>query len=171
MPVGLTPTAEARVAAATDRLAPIVVPAGLAVVTWLALLLAAGILFRADGLSVFVPLFFVAILLWPVYSAAPWREGASDRAREWLQNDWPALAVAAGLGVLPVLPAVPDLLVSILQLPYRGSGLFFGATLVYRQRFDPLAGRVLLRFGQWTIQLLWLYLLATLVVGAARRLR
>lgn len=171
--MALSPPAEEQLSAGVERVAPVAVPAGLAVVTWLTLLLAAGVLVRFEGslLATVVPLFFVALLAWPVYRAAPWRAGVTDRTRRWLDREWPVLAVVAGLAVLPILPLVPDPVVSVLQLPYRGSGLFFGATVFYREQLGPLAGRLLLRFGQWTIQLLWLYLLATLVVGAVGRVR
>lgn len=167
-----TPTAEDRLAAAVDRLSPVAVPVGLAALTWLTLLLAAGVLLRASlSLSSLVPVFFVGLLFWPVYRAAPWREGASARVRRWVRASRVEFAVLAVLAAVPLVPLVPDLVVSALQLPYRGSGLFFGASLFYRQRFGPAAGRTVLRFGQWYFQALWLYLLATMLVGLGRRLR
>lgn len=171
--MAVTLPAEDRLAAAADRLAPVAVPVGLAVVTWLTLLLAAGVLLRPGSLSLsnLVPLFFVGLLLWPVYRAAPWRDGTAARVLRWVNRSRAAFAVLAVLFVLPAVPLVPDLLISLLQLPYRGSGLFFGASLFYRERLGPTAARLLLRFGQWYFQALWLYLLATILVGLGRRLR
>lgn len=165
--------AEDRTIPAIDRLLTAAVPVGLAAVTWLGLLLTAGFLVRLNRVSLLdlLPVFFVALLFWPVLRAAPWREGAADRVRAWAGDRFAEFAVVAGLAVLPLVPVVPDLLVSLLQLPYRGSGVFFGASLFYRERVGPLAGRMLLAAAQWYLQLLWLYLLSTGIVGLARRLR
>lgn len=156
-----------------ERVLGVAVPVGLAVLTWLALLLTIGFLARLNSLSVLnlVPLFFVVLLFWPVYLAAPWRDGVSERVRSWARGQTTEFAVAVAFGLLPLVPVVPDLLVSVLQLPYRGSGIFFGASLFYRQRFGPPAGRVLLNFAQVSIHLVWLYLLSKGTVGVARRLR
>lgn len=154
-----------------DTALDIAIPVGLAVVTWLAVLLAVGVTARAGSLLDALPLFFVALLLWPVLRAAPWREGSAARARAWARANRDALAIAVGLAVLPVLPPVPDLVVTVLELPYRGTSVFFGASLPYRDPLGRVASRSLLRFGQWSFQALWLYLLATGLLAAGRRLR
>lgn len=171
--MALTTASEGWLPISGDRLVDLAVPVGLAVVTWLTLLLAVGVLVRVSAPSVLdlVPLFFVVVLLWPVYLAAPWRDGVSARVRRWARDQPTEFAVVVGLGLLPLVPFAPDLLVSLLQLPYRGSGIFFGASLFYRQRFGPTAGRLLLVFAQTTLQLIWLFLLSTGVLGLVRRLR
>lgn len=153
-----------------DRVA---VPVGLAVLTWLGLLLAVGFLARLGSLSLLnlLPVFFVALLFWPVYRIEPWREGATDRVVAWARQRRVVVPVVIGLALLPLVPLVPDLLVSVLQLPYRGSGVFFGATLFYRARFGPAVARLLLVFAQTYLQLLWLYFLAVGLVEVVRRLR
>lgn len=149
----------------------IAVPAGLAVGTWFVVLLAVGVIARADSLLDLLPSFFIGLLLWPVVRAAPWREGVTARTRAWAHRNRGALVVAVVLAVLPALPFVPDVVVTVLQLPYRGSGMFFGASLVYREPLGSAASRTLLRFGQWSFHALWLYLLATGLLAIGRRLR
>ncbi len=164
---------DGRRARALDRAVELGVPAGLAALTWLGLALAAGFLARLNDLSVLnlLPLFFVGLLFWPVYSAAPWRPGVAERARSWARRSRAELAVVAVLWLVPLAPLVPELVVSLLQLPYRGSGIFFGASLFYRQRLGPEAGRLLLAAAQAYIQLLWLFLLSKGLVAVGRRLR
>lgn len=171
--MSLTTASEGRLPISADRLVDLAVPVGLAVVTWLTLLLGVGVLVRVSAPSVLdlVPLFFVVVLLWPVYLAAPWREGVSGRVRGWASRHTTEFAVVVGLALLPLVPFVPDLLVSLLQLPYRGSGVFFGASLFYRQRLGATAGRLLLVFAQTSFQLIWLFLLSKGVLGLVRRLR
>lgn len=160
-------------AAIVDRAFELGVPVGLAVLTWLALLLAVGFLARLTALSFLnvLPVFVVGLLFWPVYRAAPWRAGMAERVRRWSHDRTTEVGVLVGLGLVPLVPVVPDLLVTLLQLPYRGSGIFFGASLFYRQRLGPTAGRLLLVFAQTYLQVIWLYLLSKGVVGLARRLR
>lgn len=171
--VSLSSKTEARLTVTLDRVLEITVPVGLAVLTWLALLVAVGFLARLNSLSVLnvVPVIFVGLLFWPIYRAAPWQPGTTTRVRRWARHQQAEFVIVLGLGLLPLVPFVPDLLVSLLQLPYRGSGVFFGASLFYRERFGSLAGRLVLTFGQTYIQLLWLYLLSKGVIGLVRRLR
>lgn len=171
--MALSPVVDDRLAVPLERFVAVGVPVGLAVLTWLAVLLAVGFLARLNSLSVLnlLPLFFVGLLFWPVYRAAPWREGMAERVRSWARGQRTEFAVIVVLGLLPLVPPVPDLLVSLLQLPYRGSGIFFGASLFYRERLGPMAGRLLLGFAGTYIQLIWLYLLSKGVVGLVRRLR
>lgn len=159
-----------------DRSVPfdrVAVPVGLAVLTWIGLLLAVGYVARLGSLSVLnlLPVFFVGLVFWPVYRVQPWRAGATDRVRAWAGHRRVVFPVVVALAILPLVPFVPDLLVSLLQLPYRGAGVFFGASLFYRQRFGPTAARLLLFFGQSFLELLWLYYLSVGLVGLVRRLR
>lgn len=165
--------AQSRSRFSKDRLVGLFVPVALAVFTWLAALLALGFIARLNSLSLLnvLPVFFVVLLFWPVYRAAPWRPGLAGRVYRWARDQRLEAAAVIGLGLLPVVPFVPDVLVSLLQLPYRGSGIFFGAALFYRERFGPLAGRILLTFGQTYLQLLWLFFMAKGVVFVVRRLR
>lgn len=171
--MAVSPSSADRVTVAIDRIAPVAVPVGLAVLTWLALLLIAGFFARLGSLSLLnlVPLFFVALLVWPVYSVAPWREGATARVRAWAAPRRPAFVLVAVLGALPLVPVVPDLVVSVLQLPYRGAGSFYGASLFYRERFGRPAGWLLLTAAQSYLQVLWLYFLSVGLLGLVRRVR
>lgn len=171
--VALRSAVEGPPAVTVERLVAVAVPVGLAVLTWLSLLLTVGFLARLNALSFLnlVPLFFLLLLFWPVYRAAPWREGVAERVGRWARDHTTEFAVLVALGILPYVPLLPDLVVTLLQLPYRGSGIFFGASLFYRERLGPMAGRLLLRFAQAYLQLIWLYLLAKGTVGLARRLR
>ena len=171
--MSVSASAPARAAAVADRLAPVAVPVGLAALTWLGLLLVAGFLARLDSLSLFnlVPLFVMALVFWPVVSVAPWREGATGRVVAWVTARWRAFPVVVVLAVLPIVPGVPDLLVRVLQLPYRGGGAVYGATLFYRARFGPMAGRLLFTAAVTYLYLLWLYFVSAGLVGLARRLR
>lgn len=171
--MSVTGRAGSRLSTALEPLAPVAVPIGLAVLTWLTLLLTAGLLARLGSVSLLnlLPLFFVGVLFWPIYEVAPWREGVTARTRRWASRRGPVFVVTGVLAVVPLVPFVPDLLVTLLQLPYRGTGIFFGASLFYRARFGPLVGRLVLGFGQTYLQLFWLYLLATGVVALVGRFR
>lgn len=73
------------------------------------------------------------------------------------------------VAIVPLVPFVPELVVSVLQLPYRGAGIFYGTSLFYRVRFGPAVARVLVVFAQTYLQLLWLYFLSVGLVGLVRR--
>lgn len=171
--MALKSSADAQPGDVVDRAFELGVPVGLAVLTWLALLVAVGFLARLNSLSFMnvLPVFIVGLLFWPVYRAAPWRAGMGQRVRRRAQDRTTEAGVIVVLGLLPVVPVVPDPLISLLQLPYRGSGVFFGASLFYRHRLGPTAGRLLLAFAQTYLQLVWLYLLSKGLVGLARRVR
>lgn len=151
----------------------IAVPVGVAVLTWLGLLLAVGLVLRIDSVSVLNLLQFVivGVVFWPLWRVAPWREGFTQRVLSFFDGNRSALLAAAGLGVLPMLPGVPGLVASLLNLPYRGSGVLFGASLFYRERLGGTVARVLLRSWQWYLQALWLYILGSAVAALVRRLR
>ncbi|MFB6362387.1 MAG: hypothetical protein ABEH59_13840 [Halobacteriales archaeon] len=151
----------------------IAVPVALAILTWLGLLLTVGFLARVNSLSLLniLPIFFLVLLFWPIYSVAPWRPGAGERVQNWIRGQYVEFAVLGGLWMLPIFPLGPDLLVTVIQLPYRGSGVFFGASLFYRERLNPTASRLLLNLAQVYIQALWLYFLSKGTVGLVRRVR
>lgn len=164
--------AGSRTRSATDHMVELVVRVGLAVFTWLAILLAIGFLARIPELSLLnvLPLFFVGLLFWPIYRAAPWQPGLASRVRQWSRDQQMEALAIAGLGLLPLVPFMQDVLVSLLQLSHRGSGVFFGASLFYRERFGSTVARVLLTFGQTYMQLLWLYFLSIGLLAVGRRL-
>jgi len=155
------------------EVARVLVPVGLAVATWLVALLAVGYLLGIRSLSPFtlLPLSIVVALFWPIVAVAPWREGASARVVFWIVRNRETLVGIVGLALLAALPVTPRLLVRILELPYRGSGIFFGASLFYREHVGPAFADLLLRFGQWYLELLWLYVVATGAVAVGRRMR
>ncbi len=169
----MTPVTERDGGLSIEDLVRMAVPIGLAVLTWLGLLLTVGFLARLNSLSLLnvLPMFFLVLLFWPIYRVKPWRPGAADRVRHWLAEQTTELAVLVGLWVLPWVPLLPDLLVTLIQLPYRGSGVFFGASLFYRERLSPVIGRLLLNLAQLYIQALWLYFLSKGTVGLVRRFR
>lgn len=115
-------------------------------VAWLVLLVAFGVFAGLDSLSVLtlVPLLVVVVMLWPLYALAPWRPGLADRVIDrTVANRWGILGAFA-VGRLRVFPVTPDLLVRLLDLPFRSAGMLFGAKLFYAERLGPRAGDVVL---------------------------
>jgi hypothetical protein len=153
------------------RAARIAVPAALAVVTWLVVLVGVGLVAGVDSPLDLLPLFVVAVMLWPVYLAAPWRPGLTERVLGAAErNRW---GIAAGLGLLLArwLPFAPGELLTLLDLPFRSAGVLFGAGLFYRRLFGPTTGRFLLSFGQWYLELFWLFLAGSFLVRFGTWLR
>jgi len=155
-----------RLARATD----IAVPVGFGVVTWLVVALLAGYLLRLGSLSLInlLPLFVFGILLWPIVAFEPWREAAPPAARDWLRRNRSQILLAGLLVALLAVPFVPDLIARGLALPFRASGIFFGASVFYRQRLGATVGQALFRFGQWYLVALWFYVLASVLVSVGR---
>lgn len=148
----------------------LLVPAGLAVVTWLVALLAAGYLLRLKSVTFFtvIPLVVIFALFWPIIAAAPWRPAVSARVVLWAKRNHETLFAVVLLTLVAVLPFTPDLLIRVIELPYRGSGIFFGASLFYRERLGATFAEVLLRFGQWYLELIWLYVLGSALATVVR---
>lgn len=159
-----------------DRAARVAVPAGMAVVTWLVVLLGAGLVLRPGALlAAAIPLVVVGVMLWPLVAVAPWRNGVTGRVRGWAARQRSSLLVTAGLAAVLAVPFVADLLpgvlVGILRLPFRATGMLFGASVFYRERVGAFAGRTLLRFGQWYLEVLWLYVIASGITMLSESLR
>lgn len=144
------------------------VAAGLAVVTWLVVLVAVGVVARLDPSSILsaVSLFVVALVIAPIYAVAPWQPAPGGRVVAWIRANRASVAVAAGLLVVRTLPVAPDPLVGLLDLPFRSAGVLFGVELFYRDLAGPAAGAFLRRFAQWYLELLWLLVLGGLVADA-----
>lgn len=156
-----------------ERAVRIGVPVGLAVVTWLLLLLLAGYLLRLESLALFnlLPLFVFGILFWPVVAFEPWRENAAAAFRAYLRSNRTALLVTGLLVALILVPFVPDLVSRILVLPFRASGIFFSASMFYREQLGATVGQAVFRFGQLYLVFLWLYVLSTVLVSFGRWVR
>lgn len=155
------------------RVGEVTVPVVLAVMTWVFVLLVVGRLLRFEGALSIVPLVFVTGLFVPLAMFAPWRNGVSERGLGWIAAHRRSLAVTAVFAGLLLLP-VSDLLgpvVSFFQFPLRLTGMFYGATIPYRQYVVPELGTVLFRTSQWYVQLLWLFLLATGLVSIVDGIR
>lgn len=151
-----------------DRATNIAIPVGMAVITWLVFLIGLGLVLRLESLSIFnlVPFAVVGLLLWPLAQFAPWRVGVADRVRTWANQHRSELVVMVGLIALTALPAIELTrpIVGILRLPYRNfSGVFFGVSVFYRERFGATVGRLLFEFGRWYLELIWLFVLATAI--------
>lgn len=160
------------------RLAPtgaLTIPLGLGIITWYALLVGAGIALRVTSVSPFefAPFVIVALLFWPVYAFRPWRSGLADRVHGWAVHYRHAIGLAAALAVLLAVfdgTSLPAGIASVLQLPLRGaSGPLYGASVFYRERVGPAAGVALLRFGQWYLEAMWLFLLSAGITYPIRR--
>lgn len=156
-----------------ERVLRVAVPAGMAVFTWLAGLVIAGYLVRLRPLTVpfLVDLVVTVLLLWPLAAFVPWRDGLTRRLRNWARRRRRALAVTAALagaaGVLPVVGG-PEPLVTALRLPSESVGLY-GIARLYREHAGATLAWVLVRFGRGYLQALWLYVLASALLGAAGR--
>lgn len=141
-------------------------PAVLAVLTWLVVLVAIGVLSRFGSPSILnlLSLVVVVVMVYPLTIVAPWRPDLTERLTAWARRNWHGVAGGAVLFVVRLLP-VPGLVGGLLDLPFRSAGMLFGAKLFYAQRLGEPTGQLLLSFGQWYLELLWLFLLGT---GLAR---
>jgi hypothetical protein len=154
-----------------ERVARLAISAGLAVVTWLVLLVGVGLVAGLDSPLELLPLFVVIVMLWPVYLAAPWRPGMTGRVLGAVERNRWGIAAGFGLLLLRWLPFIPGPLLTVLDLPFRSAGVLFGAGLFYRRLFDPAVGRFLLSFGQWYLELFWLFLAGSFLVRLGDWLR
>lgn len=157
----------------SSRVTAVVVPVGMAVFSWLALLLLAGYLLRLDGVSPLdvVPLFVFGLMLWPLTIVRPWREDATPRILAWVSRNRATLALTGALAIVVAVEVVSGLLATILGLPFRASGMLFGASLFYRARVGDGFGWLLFRFGQWYLEVLWLYVFSGALVTLGRKVR
>jgi len=155
------------------RIALVAVPVGLAVIAWLALLVTLGVVAELDALSLLnvLPLLVVLVMFWPLYLLAPWRPGLTERVVDWAGTHRDGILVAVVLGVVRVVPFAPDLLVGLLNLPFRSAGVLFGAKLFYGERLGTEAGRLVLRFGQWYLEAFWLFIVGTALVRVGNWIR
>lgn len=155
------------------RVALVAVPVGLAVIAWLELLVAVGVVAELDALSLLnlLPLLVVLVMFWPLYLLAPWRPGLTERVVDWAGAHRDGILAAVVLGVVRVVPFAPDLLVGLLNLPFRSAGVLFGAKLFYGERLGTEAGRLVLRFGQWYLEAFWLFVVGTALVRLGNWIR
>lgn len=153
------------------RLAAVGIPVGMAVYSWLSLLLLVGYVARLDGVSVLnlVPLLVFGLLFWPLVVVAPWRPRVTDRVLAWTIPRRTTLAVTVVLAGVVAAQLVSGLVATALGLPFRASGMFFGASVFYREQVGGAVGRVVFRFGQWYIEFVWLYLVSGVLVALGRR--
>lgn len=163
--------ADARRSRARAALA-VAVPVCLAVLTWLVALLAVGVVASVGVPSLLdlVALFVVGITFWPIYRVAPWRPGMTGRVVEWLRNNRTTIGIAVALLVARSLPFAPGLVVGLLDLPFRSASILFGASVFYRQQVGPEVGHVLLKFGQWYLEIYWLLVIGYFLTPIGRRL-
>jgi hypothetical protein len=156
-----------------DRAGRVVVPAALAVLSWLVLLVAVALFARADATSLLdlLPLIVVPMMGWPLARAAPWRPGVTDRAVGWARANRRAFAVGVATFALRWVPGTPGAVVTLVDLPFRTASVLFGVGVVYRQWVGPAFGSAVFRAAQLYLVAFWLYGIGTIVVDAIRRLR
>lgn len=152
----------------------VVVPAGLAVLTWALLLVAAGTLVRFGPITVYGVLQagVVGVALWPIIAFAPWREHPDRRVRRWFDAHRRPVVLAAGLAAFALaLDGLdgPALLVTVLTLPVEliGGGLY-GMAAAYRDLAGPGFAAALLGFARWYLVGLWLYGLSVAILLVTR---
>lgn len=150
-----------------ERVLHVAVPAGLAVVTWLILLLAFGVAANADGVGDLNLLAAagVGFMLWPIYLAAPWQPELTDRLLDWAHGYSDAIAIAFGLLVLRWVPFVPGFVTGILNVPFRAAGILFPAKLFYQTVFGVGVSELLLSFGLWYLEAFWLFVIGSVLAG------
>lgn len=149
------------------------VAGGLAVLTWLVALVAAGVVARiepASPLSI-APVFVVLLMVAPLYKLAPWRPEPGGRVLGWLRTNRAAVGVAVVLLLLRTIPFTPGPLVGLLDLPFRSAGFLFGVELFYRELVGPGAGVFVRQFAQWYLEALWLLVIGGLLADFGRWVR
>lgn len=162
--------------ARADRLADAGVVVAMAVASWAVVLFGVGVLLRlrSASLSSLVSLAAIGLMAWPIVEFAPWRRGAPDRFREWVGEHVLELAttgVLLGLVASPIQPAFAEPVLSALRLPFRSAaGFLFGPSLYYGQRIDAGFGLALFQFGQWYVEAVVLFLVASLLSPLLRSL-
>lgn len=163
-----------------DRLVEASLVVAVAGLTWVVLLLGAGVLLRfrlTSALSLLSLLSLVAIVVmgWPVIAVRPWRPGGGARIRRWIADHRPEVAATVVLLALvasPVRLGPADPILSLLRLPFRAAaGLLFSPSVVYQRAIGPEFGRGLFRFAQWYLEAIVLYFVASIVLDGVRSLR
>jgi len=157
-----------------DRGLQFVLLAGVAIATGLLIVVAIGMGTRLEGFSMasVTRLLLIVLLLWPVYHLAPWQPGVTERVREWLQSNRSALALAAVLLLGSRLSLVPDVLATLIHLPFvQTAGFFFGAELFYRPYVGFEFGQFVRRFGQWYMTVFLVVVVSRFLVGLGRSVR
>lgn len=166
-------TDDTRIDLQPDSFAHVAVPVGLAVVTWLVVLITVGLLARFGSVSILgiISVLVVGVMLWPIAIVAPWRPGVTERVLDWGDGNRTTFGVAVLLLVLRSLPVTPGIVAGILDVPFRSAGTLFDAKLFYAQHVAPAFGQFVLSFGQWYLELFWLFVLAEILVRIVRGFR
>ncbi|MFB6149040.1 MAG: hypothetical protein ABEJ48_05190 [Halobacteriales archaeon] len=143
-----------------------VVPAGLGVVTWLLILLVAGVVLSLDSVSVLSILLVVVlgVLFIPIYRLRPWEPGVTARFLGFVRRRRHVILVAGWLFVLVRLPVISEALSSVFALllfPMQAVPQFlYSTTVFYDTRLGAPIGQLLFDFGRLYVELLWLYTLS-----------
>lgn len=148
------------------EIARLLIPIGMAVLTWLVLLLSSGALLSLQSVSIttgFV-LFGLGVLFIPIYRFRPWDEDLTKRFLGFVERRRFTLTVTIGLFVLVRLPIVSELLgpvFGILLFPLRAvPQVLYGARVFYADNVGEIAGTLLFEFGRLYAEFLWLYTVA-----------
>jgi hypothetical protein len=147
------------------RLAAVVLPAGMAVLTWLVGLTLVGYAVGMESVTVpgLLRGLFLGLLVWPIVAVKPWRGGLASRLRRWGREKLSVILVAAALASLAVV-GWPAVLTTVLWFPLDVVGLY-GLAAVVRDGAGPAAAAGLVAFARTGLLLAWLYLLGAVVVG------
>jgi len=112
-----------------------------------------------------------AVLAWPPAEFYRRRMWEMENLKPHLEDKKPTLigsvilTLASAAGFLYNLP-----LDSLLLLPFRiGGGALYAAVLQYRDVLGSSGSMTLFKFGQWTLQLIWVYLIADIAAGVLKR--
>ncbi|MDY6770280.1 MAG: hypothetical protein SVU88_04885 [Candidatus Nanohaloarchaea archaeon] len=141
------------------------------------LLLAAGMLMRANAgpsLAALPRLLIAAVLLLPVYRVYRRKLWQVKNLRRWAVAEYRVISGAAVLAALSTVEishgAGP--VGGLLTLPMRvGAGAVSAAALAYRGVVGQDGAAALFEVGRWTLQLVWVYLLADIGSDAVSGVR
>jgi hypothetical protein len=146
------------------RLAAVVLPAGMAVLTWLVGLTLVAYAVGMESVTVpgLLRGLFLGLLVWPIVAFAPWRGGLASRLRRWAREKLSVILVSAALASLAVV-GWPAVLMAVLWFPLDVVGLY-GLAAVVSNGVGPAAAAGLMAFARTGLILAWLYLMGTVLV-------
>jgi hypothetical protein len=149
---------------------------GAGVYTWLAGLLAVGLLvptFRSFGLMSVIQGITAFILFLPLKSLYQWRHDLPAKVKAWVQGNKTTLRLAAGFAVLSMVALqMSSTTLNLINIPMRSFAVpLFQMELFYRPIFGGKFAGMLFVVGKTYLQLFWIFILSSMIAWFLNRVR